>query len=292
MKVLTKKRLFIVKHFDFLIVDLIAFILGFCISYLFRRSLSTNMYNQDRMLTYGIVAVVSFLVVEIFSENLNGIITRGLIREFQVVVMQMTMTWTIWLSILFFMHSIFALSRIFAVVTYLLCTLFLLLFRLAWKMICKFSRKSDSVMPKLLIVCEATKAQTVLNRLVSGAMGRQYEICAVVTNKSGEPDYHDWYPKEAGLENLDKYTSQLRVQYGYVELDNKNEEKAVIDRLLNAGMVVYRSLGDSALHYADQSIGQLDGRTVIVISGARASLVSRADQMWQQLKHKLIGERE
>ena len=250
------------------------------------------MYNQDRMLTYGIVATVSFLTVEILSENLNGIIARGLVREFQVVVTQMTMTWTVWLSILFFMHSIFALSRIFAAVTYLLCTLFLLLFRLGWKMLCKFSRKSDAVIPLLIIVCEAPKAQTVLNRLVSGAMGRQYEICAVVTNERGETDYRDWYPLERGLENLDQYTSRRRVQYAYVELDGKDEEKAVIDRLLNAGIVVYRSLGDSVFHYADQAIGQLDGKSVIEISGARASLVSRADSMWQQLKHKLFGEKE
>ena len=49
LKILTKKRLFIAKHYDFLIVDLAAFILGFYVSLLLRRSLEMRFYNQDRL---------------------------------------------------------------------------------------------------------------------------------------------------------------------------------------------------------------------------------------------------
>ena len=292
MKIITKKRLYIRKHYDFLLVDLLAFIASFVVAYIFRRSLNINLYNQDLLWVFGVTSAMSFIIVELASENLNGIIARGLVRETQVVVSQMTVTWTLYLSILFFTHTIFALSRIFAAATYILCILFLLLFRNIWKMVSKFSRKSDKVIPELLIVTEASRAQAVLDRMVSGALSRQYEICAVVMNEKGTPDYHDWYPNETGLGKISKYIGQRRVQYAYVELDDREEEKAVINQLLNEGVVVYRSLGNSALEYADQEIGQLDGKSVIVISGVHPSLISKADKAWQRLRQKMSNARE
>ena len=43
MRFLTKKRLFILKHYDFLLADLIAFVLGYLASLAFRRCM---WYNQ------------------------------------------------------------------------------------------------------------------------------------------------------------------------------------------------------------------------------------------------------
>ncbi len=292
LKILTKKRLFIAKHYDFLIVDLAAFILGFYVSLLLRRSLEMRFYNQNLLWTYAITAVLSFLLVEIVSENLNGVITRGLVREIQATAIQMTRTWTVYLSVLFFMHNIFALSRIFAVVSCLFCFILVLLFRNAWKMFCKFSRVSDSVMPELLIVCEASHAQRVLNRLVSGSLSKQYDICGLVVNEKSRLDYHDWYPCRTGLEGIDAFTGERRIQYAYVELNDRKEEQETIDKLLKAGIIVHRSMGDSVLQYADQDIGELNGKTVIVISGAQSSLLSRADRAWRRLRQKLFREKE
>ena len=147
-------------------------------------------------------------------------------------------------------------------------------------------------MPELLIVTEAGRAQTVLNRIVSGALSKEYEIRAIVTNGKGEEDYHDWYPMERGLEKIDRFTGERRVQMAYVELTDREEEKETIDRLLAAGIVVHRSLGDSRLEYADQEISELDGKSTIEIAGAGASLASRADQAWQRLRQKMSRERE
>lgn len=291
MRILSKKSLYIAKHYDFLLFDLIAFALGLYVSYIFRRSLEISLYNQWRLGTYGIVAVGSFLLVELLTENLKGIVVRGLVKETQVVFVQMTMTWTVCLSALFFMHNIYFLSRIFAIASYLICFVFLLLFRNIWKVISKFSKASNSVMPKMLVVCDASRAQVVLDRLVPGSLSKLYEICGIVINEDGKIEYNDWYPHEIGLTKIDQFIGQRRVQYAYVELSNPKEENDVISRLLDAGVTVYRSLGDSVLEYADQSIVQLDGRSVIVISGAQTSLASKADCILRDIRRKISNSR-
>ena len=58
LKILTKKRLFIAKHYDFLIVDLAALILGYWLSLAFRRSLDITLRNQNLLWTYGIAALL------------------------------------------------------------------------------------------------------------------------------------------------------------------------------------------------------------------------------------------
>ena len=60
-----------------------------------------------------------------------------------------------------------------------------------------------------------------------------------------------------------------------MELNNADEEKAVIQELLDSGILIHRSLGDSRLHYVSQNIEDLGYHSVITIADTQVSLVSR-----------------
>ena len=286
---LKRKWLFIFRHYDFLMVDLAAFLLGYLLSMLFRQSLHLYLNNENYFFAYGATAVCSFILAELISENLNGVVSRGLVKETKSVVIQMTLTWAMFLSFLFLMHIIFGLSRVFTVASYLICILFLLVFRTGWKMICKYTRASETILPKLLIVCDAEKAQKVLDRLLPGTLQNEYGISGLIVNGM-DLDYNDWYPHETGLENIGKWIRERQVQEAYVELSNPAEEKEIIEKLLNAGIVVHRSLGDSDLQYSRQNIDSLGRNSVITITGSTKALVSRADRVWQQIRRKASRE--
>ncbi len=290
-EMIKKKYVFLVRHFDFVLVDLLAFIFGYSVSMLIRESLNIAVNNQDLFLAYGATAFFSFLVVEIVSENLNGIVFRGLIREMQAVFSEVTLTWTVFLSLLFFEHIIFGISRTFIILSYVLCGFFLLVFRNIWKYLCKYTKLSRKNLPKLIVVCESSRAQTVLERLLPGALNNEYVISGIVMNGKDEPDYHDWYPAETGLEKIGVLIQDRMVQDAYVELDDPKDEKQAIECLLKAGTVVHRSLGDSHLDYAWQSIDELNRKTVITISEARTSFVSRAEGVWQKIRRRIHREK-
>ena len=61
----------------------------------------------------------------------------------------------------------------------------------------------------------------MLNRLLPGELSRDYEIRAVVINEKSETDDHDWYPLEVGLEKIYNFLGERRLQYAYVELEDK-----------------------------------------------------------------------
>lgn len=283
---LKRKISFVKRHYDFLAVDLIAFLVGYLIALLFRRSLHLTLNFQEFVPIYGVTAVFSFLLVEVLSENLNGVITRGFIREAKKVISQMTLTWCVYLTLLFLMHIIFSISRIFTVSSYAICLLFVLAFRTAWKLICKYTKAGESMLPKLLIVCDAEKAQAVLERLLNGTFNNEYEICGLVVNE-GELNYSDHYPIEAGLNNIGNHLQDDRIQEAFIELTDADEETRVIEELLKAGVVLHRSLGDSKLHYARQNVDEFSGSSVVTISGNNVALASKADKIWQEFRRKI-----
>ena len=218
---LKRKRLFILRHYDFIIIDLIAFIAGFLLSLVVRSAIHIDLRARDLFFVYGVTAVTAFLLVEIVTERLNGVVSRGLVREAQSVIAQLTITWSVYLSLLFLMHIIFSISRLFTVISYVFCVVFVLVFRTLWKLGCKYFK--TSMLPKLLIITDAGQAQTVLDRLLPGTLRNEYEICGLVTD-GAEVDYHDWYPLETGLEQVGKMISDRRVQEAYVELKDAKAE--------------------------------------------------------------------
>ena len=286
---LKRKWSFILRHYDFLIVDLVAFVLGFLVALYFRQSLHLTLRHHKYFLLYGITAVISFALVGIISENITGVLSRGVVREVKAVFIQMTLTWCVYLTLLFLMHVIFSISRIFVGASYLICILFVLVFRTGWKQICKNTILRQSVLPRMLLVCDAEKAQTVLNRLLKGMFCNEYEICGIVTTE-GELNYSDHYPVIIGLKNVERFTHDHRIQDAYVELSDSSNEKTVLEQLLQSGIIVHRSLGDSMLHYARQYIDEINDVSVVTITEKDEALVSKADKIWQQIRRKMIKQ--
>ena len=95
-----------------------------------------------------------------------------------------------------------------------------------------------------------------------------------------------------GYEHFTEQKGDAEFHAYFYRTEVKQEEKDIIDQFLKVGIIVYRSLGDSVLQYADQTIAELNGKTVIMISDAETSLASKADQALKRLKQRLFREKE
>jgi FlaA1/EpsC-like NDP-sugar epimerase len=230
-----------------------------------------------------------YAVVELANQNLNNIFSRSIFQEIKEVGRQMVMSWSIYTVILFLQKEAHHFSRTLYVITFFACFICILVVRTIWKIVVKFSKRSLS--PKLLVICEAEKAQTVLERILPGQFENQYTISAVITNENGETHYLDWYPILRGFHHIKDFLNDKRVQAAYVELHNAEEEERVIKELLNAGILIHRSLGDSSFHYASQNIEDLAYHSVIKIADTQISLVSQADKMFKE-KKRLFSEKK
>ncbi|MBO5999400.1 MAG: hypothetical protein J6P87_06900 [Lachnospiraceae bacterium] len=285
MKRIRRTLIYIKRHFDFLLVDLVAFSLAYYASVWIRRSLKIPIYHSELFMEYGIVCIIIYFAIELLNQNLNGILSRNFPKEAKVVLLQQMSTWSVYTVFLFMIKEAHLFSRAIYVTAFFMCSLVVLIARSLWKYISKMHERSAE---KLLIVCESGRAQSVLSRVLPGTFENEYDICAVVMNGKGEADYHDWYPHAEGLEHISDFLPDHKLQAAYVELDDPDEEAETIELLLNAGIVVHRSLGGSRLNYAGQYIDDLSGLSVITIDGTETSLVSRANKFWNRLKSALV----
>ena len=76
------------------------------------------------------------------------------------------------------------------------------------------------------------------------------------------------------------------IQDAYVELDDPKEESRVIGILLNEGITVHRSLGESKIDYLSQRVDQIAGKSVITIEDARSSLAGKVDEILRKYREK------
>ena len=283
MKSIHKILIYIRRHLDFMILDILTFSLAYILSVQIRRGMDIRIHHGELFLKYGVVSVVVYLAVLIASKNLNGIVSRSFPREVESVGIQMFLTWSIYTVLLFLIEEAHEFSRSIYLFSFVFCFLCVLLERSIWKGIVKYSRMKERFSPKVLLICEASKAQTVLTRLLQGAYANQYEIAGVILNERSAVNYKDWYPHEIGLVHIEEYLTDKRIQNAYVELDGADEEADVIRRLLHAGVIVHRSLGDSELDYAGQRINEFSGKSVITIEDTTLSLVGKAERLLKRI---------
>ncbi len=287
MKYLKKLIIYIRRHLDFLILDLITFAIAYVLSVQIRRAVSIRIIHEELFLKFGIVGFVVYLFVVIVSHNLNGILSRSLPREMKAVAMQMITTWSIYTVILFVLKEAHDFSRLIYGIGFLMCSVSILIVRTIWKGIVKYGRMREKISPMVLVIADRSHAQKTLQGLLPSSYENVYKIVGVVTNESGESDYHDWYPYYEGFQYIPSILSNHRVQDAFVALEKSEDEKKVFDMLLNAGVIIHRSLGDNPYDYASEHIDVFGGKSVITIDDTQPSLVSRADKIWREhLKKK------
>ena len=281
---LKKTMFYIRRHWDFLLLDVLTYSLAYYLAVQIRRSLDIKRITHGELfLTYGLVGLLVYAVVELANQNLNNIFSRSIFQEIKEVGRQMVMSWSIYTVILFLQKEAHHFSRTLYVITFFACFICILVVRTLWKNVVKFSKVRKVFCPKLLIICDADQSQVVLNRILPGSFENQYIIDAVITNEGGVSDYNDWYPILHGLQHVKGFLNDKRIQAAYVELRNADEEKIIIKQLLDVGILIHRSLGDSCFHYVSQNIEELGNRSVITIADTQVSLVSQADKIFREM---------
>ena len=292
MKQLRKIWIYAQRHKDFIFLDCIVYGLAFYIAILFRRSLDIPIRHGNLFIRFGLVGLVVYILMELIDQNLNGVVSRSMAREAEALGRHMTLSWSIYTVILFLRKDAHMFSRSVYVITFFTCYVSIFIARTIWKAFVKYGQRHDAIAPRILLICDSPKAQGVIDRLMRGTFENKYEIAAVIVNNKEGVVYEDHYPLEKGLDKIEKWIRDKHVQGAYVELWDANEEREVIDQLLEAGVIVHKSLGDSSLDYASMRINELSDKSVITIEDSTPSLAKKVDQILVHLRRKDDDEEE
>lgn len=282
-----KKYIVLIKHnIDFILLDLLAFILGYYSTVEIRYLLNEPVWHGELFVQFGTVVAIVYILIAIITQNYRGIMQRGFFREARAVIVQQLMTWAVFALILYLIKNAQNFSRSVYCSAAVLCTVFIYLERVLWKGFVRNNRRGKNRLPGLLVVCDSNIATIDVDRMLAGSFFNEYQIAGVVMDETGECDYRDRFPYAIGLDKLEEFIVNKDIQDAYIDLSDANKERETISKLFQNNIIVHKSLGDSKLDYQEQILGELGGNSVITISAADISYSKRMEQLghfiWKQ----------
>ena len=281
-----KTLLYIKKHADFIILDLLALVFGYWLVVQFRYEVSA-VHHGELFLDYGVVLTAGYFVILIFSKNLSGVIKRSFFKECQTLLVQVFISWSVFTVVLYGIKTAQDFSRSVWGAAFAMCYIMLLVERSALKCFIRFSRFHSSLCPKLIVVCDSNHTQATIKRVLKGSFENDYEIVGVVMNDVGETDYLDHFDSVLGIEKIEEFISTKKIDEAYIEISDATKETEIINALLKHNIIAHRSLQDSTMNYVEQEIDEISGRYVITIRDTQVSFVTRAERLETAIFRKI-----
>ena len=170
------------KHFDFIILDILCLQVAFCLAYIIRQGASIP-YQDSLYLRMGVVLVPIDLLVILFFGSMRSVLKRGYYLEFAMTVKHVCMVELLSILYLFTSKDMQSYSRIILYLTGVIYVVLGYVVRLLWKEYLK-KRRLDSDKRSLLIVTTDDR----VNSIVENILNHNYEAFRVagiaVVNKS------------------------------------------------------------------------------------------------------------
>ena len=281
-----KILLYMKKHADFIILDLVALIFGYWAVVQFRYEISA-VHHGELFLDYGVVLAAVYFVTLILSKNLSGVIKRSFFKECETLLVQVFVSWAFFTVVLYGIKTAQDFSRSVYAASFAMCYLCLLFERSALKCFIRFSRFHSALCPKLIVVCDSNHSQEVIKRVLKGSFENDYEIVAVAMNNEGATDYIDHFDSLIGLDKLEEFIKDKKIDEAYIEVADAGVETHVINVLLKHNILAHKSLKESVMNYVEQEIDEISGHFVITVRDTQVSFVTRAERIETKLFRKL-----
>lgn len=165
----------LIKHIDFLILDLLCLLASLLLGFYFRQN-NMRLWGQEAYRSAFLLIAMMHILIAVFGSAYRGVLRRGPLEELVAVFKHIGLVLSFTVILLFFIKASDILSRLVIVYTWLLSFLTVYAERLLWKQILKRHMKSTS--RQLLLVAGRENAERVLKKLKKRML--DFEVCGVV----------------------------------------------------------------------------------------------------------------
>jgi len=192
----------IIKHIDFMILDLVCFLLSLWLAYCLRLN-DLEIWESQIYRSLLIIIALVHICVAIFDSAYKNILRRGYLKELIAVIKHIVIVVAVMVVLMFFLKTLDALSRMVVAYTAVISLVLLWVERTIWK---KFIHHRLAKNPRyLLLVTDQSGAERILNQFQGQMLDFQVKGIVLVGTNNETVDSIQGIPVVASVETLTQY---------------------------------------------------------------------------------------
>ncbi|MGN0251426.1 MAG: sugar transferase [Oliverpabstia sp.] len=235
----------ILKHLDFVILDLLVIELSFFLMSGLRQGFGEIMKESSFNLMVGIFVIVHLTVV-IMSQAYQDILRRGYLVEMKRVVQQNTLMMIIIFSFMFVAKLQIRYSRSVFLLTWMISTALLFVERVIWKNVARKRLRNSDNRSHLLLISDAEMAEYCLGKLKEKKY-QSYKVTGlIIYNRTAKGAEVQGIPVVADRDDIFEYTRTHVVDEVLLNIKVPEDvRRNLTEHFLEMGVTVHIQLSPS-----------------------------------------------
>lgn len=256
----------IIKHLDFLLLDLIVMEVSFILAYMLRHGPENPFANSQYRILGVVLFLVQFLVV-VFRECYRNILRRGYLQELKSVVQQNVIVMLLTIAFIFVTRAFGAYSRQVILVMWVLVTVLMYGERLAWKNVIRKRLRTGEDQQHMLVIGEEEGLEEIIQSLRMEKYWPFRITGAVVYKRARRGDTIGDVPVVADWDEIFDYARKEVVDEVLLNLPNEDvDRKALTRNFLDMGIAVHVNLDWSQTDLPNRVVENIGNCTVLTTS--------------------------
>lgn len=255
------------KHWDFIIIDLVMLQIAYIFSYVMRMG-NSNPYSIHLYEEIAIIICLADICIAFFTEPYHGIIRRGYFTEFKNVLRHVFLVSVLEVCYLFLTQRGEAFSRLSFLLFILSAVILTYIGRILWKTYLIRHKRILYNKVKMLLVTTKAEADNVLVRFKLNSFN-EFEIIGIAYADT-EPEEGEKVRNIPVVCRVDKVTDFIQTKWVDAILFRVKERsfipKGVIQRCIDMGITVHNCLEDLEDWTGSQYINRVGGYMVLTSS--------------------------
>ena len=255
------------KHWDFIILDMVMLQIAYVISYMIRMGIQ-NPYKNELYLTIGVVICVADVCVAFFTEPYHGIMRRGYFLEFNNVVRHVFIVAVLEVCYLFLTQNGEAFSRLSFVWFIIIAVLLLYIERIIWKHYLVHHKQLFYDKVKMVLLTTREEAGELVHNLNTNSFS-EYEIAGIAYagEKPEQNETISGIPVVCSAEKLTEYIQTKWVDSVFVRVEDRTLlPKGILEAFIDMGITVHNCLNDIDGWTGNQYLNRMGGYNVLTSS--------------------------
>ena len=251
-----------IKHYDFIIGDMLFVEIAFYLSFLIRNKFNTYALNDNYTRLFWIIIGLS-LVSGFMLDSYARIIRRGYLVELKSVLKYCGFVLIGIIISMFITQTSGEYSRIIIAIMYPVSVLLVYTSRIIRKRIVRKRIIENKETRKIFVISTKDKIKTDINRLNVPYDPYEIEACAVYGEEVKETKIYKVPVVADNRESIIEYVSSHVIDEIFIDIDDEHESRVLSDTFVNMGLVSHQALAPYSFKDEHNKIQPLGGFMVM-----------------------------